>query len=73
MFFEDFHVGEVFEIEPVTITGEELHVFASQYDPQPIHVDTGMDYIKWPAPVYPGDTLYTKESQSCRSNSVLST
>jgi acyl dehydratase len=38
-FFEDFRVGDVTEIGPVTVTQEEIVEFASRYDPQPFHVD----------------------------------
>ena len=37
--FEDFQVGEVTEVGPVTVTEEEIVQFASRYDPQPFHVD----------------------------------
>jgi acyl dehydratase len=38
-FFEDFRVGEVAELGPVTVTEAEIVEFASRYDPQPFHVD----------------------------------
>jgi acyl dehydratase len=38
-YFEDFQVGEVSEVGPVTVSEEEIVEFASRYDPQPFHVD----------------------------------
>ena len=37
--FEDYPVGAVFEFGSVTVTEEEIIAFASQYDPQSMHVD----------------------------------
>ena len=37
--FEDFAVGNVSDIGPVTVSEEEIVEFASRYDPQPFHVD----------------------------------
>jgi acyl dehydratase len=37
--FEDFRVGDVTEVGPVTVTEKEIVEFASRYDPQPFHVD----------------------------------
>jgi acyl dehydratase len=37
--FEDFKVGEVTEIGPVSVSEEEIVEFASRYDPQPFHID----------------------------------
>ncbi|HEY6961102.1 MAG TPA: MaoC family dehydratase [Gaiellaceae bacterium] len=37
--FEDFSVGDVTDVGPVTVTEEEIVEFASRYDPQPFHVD----------------------------------
>jgi acyl dehydratase len=37
--FEDFTVGRVFELGSVTITEEAIIDFATQFDPQPFHVD----------------------------------
>ena len=96
-YFEDFRVGDVTELGPVTVTEDEIVEFASRYDPQPFHVDAeaarqtmyggliasgwhttslmmrqlvdhyvspesslgaaGVDEIRWPRPVRPGDTL----------------
>lgn len=38
-YWEDFHVGEVREMGPHTITEEEILNFAHQFDPQRFHVD----------------------------------
>ncbi len=38
-YWEDFQVGDVSELGPVTVTEEEIVEFASRYDPQPFHVD----------------------------------
>ena len=37
--YEDFPVGRVFPLGPYTITEREIVEFASQYDPQPFHMD----------------------------------
>jgi acyl dehydratase len=37
--FEDFNVGDVSEVGPVTVTEEEIVEFAERFDPQPFHVD----------------------------------
>jgi acyl dehydratase len=38
-YFEDFRPGDVMDLEPVTVSAEEIVEFASRYDPQPFHVD----------------------------------
>lgn len=38
-YWEDFGVGDVTELGPVTVTAEEIVEFASRYDPQPFHLD----------------------------------
>jgi acyl dehydratase len=38
-YFEDFKVGDVTEVGPVTVSAEEIVDFASRFDPQPFHVD----------------------------------
>jgi acyl dehydratase len=38
-YFEDFHVGDTFDLGNVSVTQEEIISFARQYDPQPFHVD----------------------------------
>ena len=37
--WEDFQVGEVVEVGPVTVTEEEIVEFATRFDPQPFHID----------------------------------
>jgi acyl dehydratase len=37
--WEDFRVGDVTELGPVTVTRDEIVEFAERYDPQPFHVD----------------------------------
>jgi acyl dehydratase len=37
--FEDFAVGEVLSFGSHTMTFEEIVAFATQYDPQPFHID----------------------------------
>lgn len=39
MYFDDFTVGQEFEIESVTINEEKMLQFARDYDPQPIHLN----------------------------------
>lgn len=39
MYFEDFYVGQHFELSPIPITAAEIEEFARRYDPQPIHID----------------------------------
>jgi acyl dehydratase len=94
--FEDYPIGSVFELGPVTVTEAEIIEFARRYDPQDMHVDPilatqgpfgeiiasgwhtiglvmrliaerflpknglaapGVDELRWPNPVRPGDTL----------------
>ena len=38
-YWEDFRVGEVVEVGPVTVSEEEIIEFATRFDPQPFHVD----------------------------------
>lgn len=38
-YFDDFRVGDVTQLGPVTVTEDEIVEFASRYDPQPFHVD----------------------------------
>ena len=96
-YFDDFVVGEVFELGEVEVTEAAIIEFAQQYDPQPFHVDldaaeaspfggliasgwhtcamfmrllcdglildsssqgaSGIEELRWLAPVRPGDTL----------------
>ena len=39
MYFEDFSLGSVTAIAPVTIAKEKMLSFAQEYDPLPIHTD----------------------------------
>lgn len=36
--FEDFHVGRTFELGPKIVTADEIIEFASEFDPQPMHL-----------------------------------
>jgi acyl dehydratase len=38
-YWEDFAIGDVTDLGPVTVTAEEIMEFASRYDPQPFHLD----------------------------------
>ena len=38
-YFEDFQVGDATEVGPVTVTEDEIVAFATQFDPQPFHID----------------------------------
>jgi acyl dehydratase len=37
--YEDFHVGQRFALGPRVITAEEIKDFATEFDPQPFHLD----------------------------------
>jgi acyl dehydratase len=37
--FQDLRVGDVYEVGELTLGREEMMAFASQYDPQPFHLD----------------------------------
>jgi acyl dehydratase len=39
MYFEDLTEGAVFRTRSHVLTAEELHRFATDYDPQPMHLD----------------------------------
>ncbi len=39
LFFDDLHVGQCFVTGSYTITAEAIVAFASQFDPQPFHLD----------------------------------
>jgi len=39
MYFEEFYIGQCFQCDPKYITAEEIHSFATKYDPHPIHID----------------------------------
>ena len=95
--WEDFEVGQVRDLGTISPTREEIIQFATQFDPQPFHLDDeaakpsvfgglcasgwhtcsmamrlmvtgflqetsslgspGLEGIKWPKPVFPGDVL----------------
>lgn len=38
-YWEDFHVGDVFEFKGKPVTKEEIIEFAEEFDPQPHHLD----------------------------------
>jgi acyl dehydratase len=38
-YWDDFKVGETFDLGSVTIDGDEMVRFAQRFDPQPFHVD----------------------------------
>jgi acyl dehydratase len=97
LYFEDLAVGQTFRTATVTVEAEAIKAFATQYDPQPFHVDEdaargsffgglvasgwhtaclsmrllvdgelkivggligmGIEELRWPRPVRPGDTL----------------
>lgn len=38
-YFEDFAVGDVFELGSRSLTQEQIIAFGREYDPQPFHVD----------------------------------
>ena len=38
-YWEDFAVGDVTEVGPVTVTEDEIVEFARRFDPQPFHID----------------------------------
>ncbi len=38
-YFEDFKVGDSIEVGSRTVTEDEIIAFATQFDPQPFHVD----------------------------------
>jgi acyl dehydratase len=39
LYFEDFHVGQVFDVGPKRVSKEEIVAFAKKFDPQPFHLD----------------------------------
>lgn len=97
IYFEDFSVGDVFDLGTIEVTEAEIVEFARKYDPQPFHLDpsaaaaspfggliasgwhtgsmymrlladgllndsssqgaSGIEDLRWLAPVRPGDTL----------------
>lgn len=39
MYWEDFKIGDTFELGSHTVTAEEIIRFAREFDPQPFHID----------------------------------
>ncbi|BCJ85033.1 MaoC/PaaZ C-terminal domain-containing protein [Effusibacillus dendaii] len=39
MYFEEFEVGQKFQLKTITLTEKEIYEFAEKFDPQPIHID----------------------------------
>ena len=39
LLFEDFTIGRVFPLGPYSVTADEIIEFASEFDPQPFHLD----------------------------------
>lgn len=39
LYFEDLHVGDRFETSSYTMNEDEIKSFATQFDPQPFHLD----------------------------------
>jgi acyl dehydratase len=39
LFWENFHLGRVFEHGPYLVTREDIVSFAAEFDPQPMHLD----------------------------------
>jgi acyl dehydratase len=112
MFLEDLSVGQTYRTETVSVDPHRVKEFASEFDPQPFHLDetaaakslfgrlvasgwhtaaltmrlmvtggfriaggmigVGVEQIRWPRPVYPGDVLYVEgevlEVRPSRSN-----
>ena len=112
LYLEDLAVGRVYRSGSVAVDLEDLRAFASEYDPQPFHLDEsaaadslfgrlvasgwhtaaltmrmlvegefriaggliglGVEAIRWPRPVYPGDVLRVEsevvEVRPSRSN-----
>src|SRR6266699_2543000 len=66
-YFDDYALGSTYECGSVSIDQASIVAFAKEFDPQPFHVDpmaaaaslgsAGLDELRWPHPVRPGDTL----------------
>ena len=39
LFYEDLHIGDRFESSPATVTRDRIVAFATEFDPQPQHLD----------------------------------
>lgn len=97
LFFEDLELGRIYGSDSVSVSLDDIQSFASQFDPQPFHLDPdaaeastfkrlvasgwhtaalamrlrvtgelsiaggwiglGVESLRWPQPVLPGDTL----------------
>ena len=42
IYFEDFQVGQVYELGSYTVSEEQILTFAREFDPQPFHVDRAL-------------------------------
>lgn len=42
LYFEDFHVGDSFDLGSISVTQEEIIDFARQFDPQVFHTDPAL-------------------------------
>lgn len=42
LYFEDFHVGDSFDLGSISVTQEEIIDFARQFDPQVFHIDPAL-------------------------------
>lgn len=98
VFFEDLAPGQIFKSGTIRVDAEEIKAFATQFDPQPFHLDeaaahtsffrglaasgwhtaaltmrllvesdfrpaggligAGLEELRWPRPVRPGDELH---------------
>lgn len=38
LYFEDFHIGRTFALGPKTVSADEIVEFATEFDPQPMHL-----------------------------------
>ena len=38
-YLEDFSVGQIFQSGTISVSADEIKAFASQFDPQPFHLD----------------------------------
>lgn len=39
MYYEEYIKGQTFELDPVQLSPEDIESYATQFDPQPIHID----------------------------------
>ena len=42
IYFEDFQVGQIYELGSYTVSEEQILTFAREFDPQPFHVDRAL-------------------------------